>query len=108
MPVPLFHQRASNTKIGLGQCNAADVADCSWPFTRSSVVHVRVLPLGIYANHTEVTCGAEILVGYASGNDNDIARTQVMNHTTLASQLHPGRPAINPKHFVGGAVVVMD
>ena len=46
-------------------------------------------------------------MGYASGNDNDIAWTYIMNHTTFTPQLNSGRSAINPKHFVGSAVVVV-
>ncbi len=46
-------------------------------------------------------------MGDARWNDDDIARMHFLNNATFTAQLHSGRPAINPQHFVGSAVVMV-
>ena len=65
------------------------------------------MPFGICTDHSKITSRTEILVGYARGNNDDIPRMHFMNHTTFTAQLHPGSPAIDAKHFVSCAVVVV-
>jgi hypothetical protein len=46
-------------------------------------------------------------VGYAGGNDDDVAGMDLLNDAPLPAQLHPRRPAVNAKHFMRRAVVVV-